>query len=463
MDKQTLSNYGWIVICILVLSVMLALATPFGTFCANGFKATYTGFEYTGNKALKTVLPGGGNDDGGNTPDTPDVPTYKRQVFTLGNLNFTQEAHINDDGSIDNRELVLSSWLRSQNPYEPATSDEWAYTSESNYNNLIKKCFDVSDSKLASIKAQKTFSHENGAVKVEYKDDGTVGFHWLGMGDTPSYSHDVVGMVIDNANSFTVYHDYSTTDYGNFDTVEHKYYYAVNYKYSGTGSITIQKGLNGYDYIVSDNTALISSLKVVSAKKVSSLPSGLTTPTQEVCNHTNRSAWLPLTYGAFYNEDGIDMIVHIRECENASCGESFVQKHTWTVKNGKTVCSVCGAIKESRVNYDDVFASFPENEMSYNDYSELVYNDDTMMSKVLFLTVPDGAEFETQGTVYTAGQEVKGKVDFSDGDKYTYDNYIYTYSWDSSISSFVWNATVKDASQTSVGGKLSTLFNITVK
>ena len=74
MDKQTLSNYGWIVICILVLSVMLALATPFGTFCANGFKATYTGFEYTGNKALKTVLPGSGNDDGGNTPDTPDVP-----------------------------------------------------------------------------------------------------------------------------------------------------------------------------------------------------------------------------------------------------------------------------------------------------------------------------------------------------------------------------------------------------
>ena len=30
MDKETLSNYGWIVICVLVLAVMLALATPFG-------------------------------------------------------------------------------------------------------------------------------------------------------------------------------------------------------------------------------------------------------------------------------------------------------------------------------------------------------------------------------------------------------------------------------------------------
>ena len=43
MDKETLSNYGWIVICVLVLAVMLALATPFGTFIADGFKATYTG------------------------------------------------------------------------------------------------------------------------------------------------------------------------------------------------------------------------------------------------------------------------------------------------------------------------------------------------------------------------------------------------------------------------------------
>ena len=35
MDKETLSNYGWIVICVLVLAVMLALATPFGKFISN--------------------------------------------------------------------------------------------------------------------------------------------------------------------------------------------------------------------------------------------------------------------------------------------------------------------------------------------------------------------------------------------------------------------------------------------
>ncbi|MBR5824355.1 MAG: hypothetical protein IKY67_09470 [Paludibacteraceae bacterium] len=56
MDKETLSNYGWIVICVLVLAVMLALATPFGTFIADGFKATYTGLFDTGDSALDVGL-----------------------------------------------------------------------------------------------------------------------------------------------------------------------------------------------------------------------------------------------------------------------------------------------------------------------------------------------------------------------------------------------------------------------
>ena len=47
MDKETLSNYGWIVICVLVLSVMIALATPFGSYVADGFKAAYNGFGDT--------------------------------------------------------------------------------------------------------------------------------------------------------------------------------------------------------------------------------------------------------------------------------------------------------------------------------------------------------------------------------------------------------------------------------
>ena len=37
MDKSTLSTYGWIVIVTLVLSVMMAITTPFGTFAGKTF------------------------------------------------------------------------------------------------------------------------------------------------------------------------------------------------------------------------------------------------------------------------------------------------------------------------------------------------------------------------------------------------------------------------------------------
>ena len=73
MDKETLSNYGWIVILTLILAVLLALASPFGNFIADGFKATYAGFAMVGNTALGIVIPGstpegGVPDNGGNEP-----------------------------------------------------------------------------------------------------------------------------------------------------------------------------------------------------------------------------------------------------------------------------------------------------------------------------------------------------------------------------------------------------------
>ena len=55
MDKNTLSNYGWIVIAVLVLSVMIALATPFGSFIEQGVRSTTTGLFDTSEKALNVV------------------------------------------------------------------------------------------------------------------------------------------------------------------------------------------------------------------------------------------------------------------------------------------------------------------------------------------------------------------------------------------------------------------------
>lgn len=56
MDKETLSNYGWVVICVLVLVVMIALATPFGKFIAEAVKNTTKGLFDASAKALNTGL-----------------------------------------------------------------------------------------------------------------------------------------------------------------------------------------------------------------------------------------------------------------------------------------------------------------------------------------------------------------------------------------------------------------------
>ena len=55
MDKETLSNYGWIVICVLVLAVMIALATPFGTFVADAVKSTTQGLFDVNQNALNST------------------------------------------------------------------------------------------------------------------------------------------------------------------------------------------------------------------------------------------------------------------------------------------------------------------------------------------------------------------------------------------------------------------------
>lgn len=55
MDKETLSNYGWIVICVMVLAVMLAFASPFGNFVAEAIKSTTQGLFDVNQGALDSA------------------------------------------------------------------------------------------------------------------------------------------------------------------------------------------------------------------------------------------------------------------------------------------------------------------------------------------------------------------------------------------------------------------------
>ena len=52
MDKQTLSNYGWLTIVTLILAVMLALATPFGTYVGDAVVSVANGFVGASDAAI---------------------------------------------------------------------------------------------------------------------------------------------------------------------------------------------------------------------------------------------------------------------------------------------------------------------------------------------------------------------------------------------------------------------------
>lgn len=108
MDKNTLSNYGWIVICTLVLAVMLALATPFGEFIAGAFKATYAGFGNVTDNALAVIgIGNGGNGGSGNTGDTGEDNEQATQL--------TAPTRIYCDYDWENLSTT-SYWLVIENP-----------------------------------------------------------------------------------------------------------------------------------------------------------------------------------------------------------------------------------------------------------------------------------------------------------------------------------------------------------
>ena len=81
MDKETLSNYGWIVICVLVLAVMIALATPFGGYIKTAVKSTTQGLFDTNKNALNST--GLINIGDQSFDDGASVPEIKREAGSV--------------------------------------------------------------------------------------------------------------------------------------------------------------------------------------------------------------------------------------------------------------------------------------------------------------------------------------------------------------------------------------------
>ena len=76
MDKETLSNYGWVVICVLVLVVMIALATPFGRYIADAVKGTTQALFSATQTRLQEGLSVATGDADFTVSDVPTISGY---------------------------------------------------------------------------------------------------------------------------------------------------------------------------------------------------------------------------------------------------------------------------------------------------------------------------------------------------------------------------------------------------
>ena len=52
MDKETFSSYGWVVITVIVIAIMIAFATPFGEFIVKAVQSVLDDFQGTAGEAL---------------------------------------------------------------------------------------------------------------------------------------------------------------------------------------------------------------------------------------------------------------------------------------------------------------------------------------------------------------------------------------------------------------------------
>ena len=106
MDKETLSNYGWIVICTLVLAIMIALATPFGEYIRDGVWSVTNGLNDTLNKNMEIAgLSGSGEDN--NTPSNESkIDGFQFGDRYICSVDYEDEGYLydyyfifNEDGS----------------------------------------------------------------------------------------------------------------------------------------------------------------------------------------------------------------------------------------------------------------------------------------------------------------------------------------------------------------------------
>lgn len=189
-------------------------------------------------------------------------------------------AEINSDGTPDFDYMMQEGYYAidfdTLNKYLNDSGDDWMFEiPEAVFYNALKTKFVINDSLFAKLKAQGKYeffwcnhSYSNGTFFIPY----------MAAGDVSEYTHQVLGYKDNKNGSFTVYYDYfeGGPDVEPSERV-HKFYYALEYTYSGASNLCIEKVVeNDYEYHkISGWKPVVDSLRIKSIKKVTDT-SGLT-------------------------------------------------------------------------------------------------------------------------------------------------------------------------------------------
>ena len=169
MDKETLSNYGWIVICVLVLAVMIALAGPFGNFVAGAVKSTTAGLFGVNKNAL-----GAAGIEIGDQAFANCEHTYENYKCTqCGHIQEHTCNYENSQCTVCGKELPAVGVSA-----EDCTWDEIKAISEAGKGD---EYFNLGDTKTITTTDGKTIVMEIVAFNADTKADGTgkAGITWI--------------------------------------------------------------------------------------------------------------------------------------------------------------------------------------------------------------------------------------------------------------------------------------------
>jgi len=183
MDKETLSNYGWIVICVLVLAVMIALAGPFGNFIADAVKSTTQGLFDTNQSALDAA--GITIEDQAFWQAQNGAKIYYDRVYTISNGGAAGIWH--RDGSMT---------LYLHDMHSKGMCDR--------FTRIPASQITVSGNRVSH---PDVFAPEYGEMYYEAVNDGEIVsvayFWWSWNGNKEIISRDFVGMVDSNITDYT--------------------------------------------------------------------------------------------------------------------------------------------------------------------------------------------------------------------------------------------------------------------